>query len=64
MQGDNNFGLITLKKLSELSGYSQAALHKKIHDSAFIEGVHFYRSPDGRIHFSIEEYQKWVKANY
>lgn len=59
-----SLGLITLKKLAELSGYSGAALHKKIHDGVLLEGIHFYRSPDGRIHFDLEEYEKWVKANY
>ncbi|MDV3502528.1 excisionase [Marinobacter sp. M-5] len=56
--------IVTLKKLSELTGYSEGALHKKIHDGVLVEGIHYYRGPDGRIHFDIEEYQKWVKANY
>ncbi len=55
---------ITLAKMSELTGYTSGALHKKIHDGVLIEGVHYFRSPDGRIHFDIEEYEKWVKANY
>ena len=64
MKEDVVFKLITLKKLAELSGYSEGALHKKIHDCAFVEGVHYYRSPDGRIHFNIEEYEKWIRTNY
>lgn len=55
---------ITLKRIAELTGYTEGALHKKIHDGVLVEGVHYYRSPDGRIHFDIKEYEKWVKANY
>lgn len=55
---------VTLKRFAELTGYSEGALHKKIHDSVLVEGVHFYRAPDGRIHFDIKEYEKWVKASY
>jgi hypothetical protein len=55
---------ITLNKLAEGSGYSKPALHKKIHDGVLKEGIHYYRSPDGRIHFNIEEYEKWVRTYY
>jgi len=55
---------VTLKKFSALTGYSEGALHKKIHDGVLQEGIHYFRSPDGRIHFDIEEYEKWVRANY
>lgn len=51
---------VTLKKLAELSGYSESALRKKAHDNIFKEGVHYRRSPDGRIQFDLEEYQKWI----
>ena len=51
---------VTAKKLPELSGYSEGALRKKIHDGIFQQGVHFTKSPDGRIHFLIQEYEKWV----
>lgn len=55
---------ITLKKLAETTGYSQKALYKKIHDGVLKEGVHYFRSPDCRIHFNIEEYEKWIRTNY
>ena len=60
----NMINLITLKKFAEITGYSEGALHKKIYDGVLSEGVHFFKSPDGRIHFSIKEYEKWIKANY
>jgi len=55
---------ITLNKISEESGYTTNALHKKIHDCVFTEGVHYIRSPDGRVHFDVREYEKWLKTNY
>lgn len=55
---------VTLKRIAELTGYTEGALHKKIHDGVLSEGVHYFKSPDGRIHFDIQEYEKWVKANY
>lgn len=51
---------VTSKKMAELTGYSEGALRKKIHDNVFREGVHFIKSPDGRIQFILEEYNKWV----
>ncbi len=53
--------IVTAKKLAEISGYSEGALRKKIHDQVFTEGIHFYKSPDGRIHFDLQEYEKWVR---
>ena len=52
--------IVTVKQLARLTGYSEAALRKKIHDQIFTEGIHYYRSPDGRIHFSLKEYESWV----
>jgi len=56
--------LILLTKLAKESGYSAPSLHKKIHDGVLTEGVQFFRSPDGRIHFDLREFEKWIKANY
>jgi len=47
-----------------MTGYSEGALYKKIHDGVLKEGVQYFRSPDGRIHFDIEEYEKWIRTNY
>lgn len=55
--------IVTTKKLAELTGYSVAALRKKIYDGVFVRGIHFQKSPDGRIHFDVQEYEKWVLDN-
>jgi hypothetical protein len=51
---------VTTKKLANLTGYTEGALRKKIHDGVFVQGIHFLKSPDGRIQFILEEYNKWV----
>lgn len=53
---------ILLKKLSESTGYSEAALRQKIQRGEWVCGIHFIYSPDGRIQFSTEAYDKWVEG--
>lgn len=53
---------ITIQKLSELSGYTVPALRMKMERGVFIEGVHYKRAPDGRIHFNIKAYEAWVNG--
>ncbi len=61
MQTDTNpLNYVLLSKLAELSGYSEKALRQKISKGQFIEGTHYIRSPDGRIHFHLQRYQDWL----
>ncbi|NNM68051.1 MAG: excisionase [Spirochaetales bacterium] len=53
---------VTIQKLAELTGYSVAALKVKIQRGTFAQGIHFVKSPDGRIHFDTEAYEEWVKG--
>jgi hypothetical protein len=55
-----NLDLITLPKLAMESGYTEHAIRSKIARGDFAEGVHFIKAPDGRIHFYLQEYYKWV----
>jgi hypothetical protein len=55
--------VITLPKLAEESGYSEEALRSKIARGDFADGIHFIKAPDGRIHFILEEYLKWVVSS-
>ncbi|MFZ2542126.1 MAG: hypothetical protein WAW75_10205 [Gallionella sp.] len=56
--------LITLQKLAVESGYTEDALRSKIARGEFAEGIHYIKSPDGRIHFIVEEYLKWVESSH
>lgn len=56
--------VVTIDKLADLSGYTTKALRCKIERGEFIESVHFYKAPDGRIHFDVKEYLKWLQKGY
>lgn len=58
-----NLTKITLQKLAQESGYSEEALRSKIARGDFAEGKHYIKAPDGRIHFEVEEYLKWVESS-
>lgn len=54
---------ITLQKLAIESGYTEDALRSKIARGEFAEGIHYIKAPDGRIHFIVEAYLKWLESN-
>jgi len=53
---------VTVKKFSELSGYTEAAARTKISDGVWLEGREWKRAPDGRILMDIEGYSAWVES--
>ena len=57
-----NLPIVTLQKLAFESGYTEDALRAKIKRGDFAEGIHFFKSPDKRIQFVVEEYLKWVES--
>lgn len=55
---------ITLQKMAFESGYTEDALRSKIARGEFAEGIHYIKAPDGRIHFIVEAYLKWVESSH
>lgn len=53
---------VTVKKFSELSGYTEAAARTKISDGIWLEGREWKRAPDGRVLIDIEGYSAWVES--
>jgi len=53
---------VTIQKLSDMSGYTVAALRNKIQRGEFVEGIHYRHAPDGRVHFNVEAYEAWVQG--
>ncbi len=51
---------VRVNKFSELSGYTPKAVERKIEAGVWAEGRHYIRSPDGRIHIDLKEYEKWL----
>lgn len=61
--GTMNCKWILIKKLAEISGYSEKAIRGKIEKGVWVQGIQWRYSPDNRIQFNIEEYQKWVERD-
>lgn len=53
---------VTIKRLCELSGYSQDAIRAKIKRGIWKSGKHWCKAPDGRILFSVKAIELWVEG--
>lgn len=51
---------VTVKKFSQLCGYSEEAIRAKIKKGQWVIDHHFTKAPDGRILISITEVEKWI----
>ena len=51
---------VTIKKLSQLCGYSEEAIRAKIKKGQWQVDKQFKKAPDGRIFISISEVEKWI----
>ncbi len=52
---------VTIPKFCELTGYTPAAVAKKMERGVWLQGVVWRKSPDGRRQINLEEYEKWVE---
>lgn len=53
---------VTVKRFSELSGYTESAARAKISEGVWLEGRVWRRAPDGRILIDVEGYTAWVES--
>ena len=53
---------VLIAKFSELTGYSEKAVRRKIEDGVWVQGVHYRRAPDGHIMMDLEAYAAWVEG--
>ena len=53
---------VTIKKLAELTGYSEDAIRAKIKRGIWRIEKHWRKAPDNRILFNIEAIQLWVEG--
>ena len=53
---------VTIKKFSELSGYSEDAIRAKRKKGQWVIDQHFKKAPDGRILIGIKEVEKWIES--
>lgn len=57
-----NLRWLTLKKMAELTGYTEKAFHEKIYQGKWPEGKVWRKSPDGRIQINLEGFNQWVEG--
>ncbi len=53
---------VTIKKFSELSGYSQDAIRAKIKRGIWLERRHWRKAPDGRLFINLREVEQWLEG--
>ncbi len=51
-----------IKPLALQSGYTENAIRAKIKKGVWLEGYHWRKAPDGRIHFNVEAIQSWIEG--
>ena len=54
---------VTIKKFSDLSGYTAKAVQRKIQDGKWRQDQMWRRAPDGRILIDLEEFEKWAESS-
>ncbi|NVK44439.1 MAG: excisionase [Oceanospirillaceae bacterium] len=52
--------LVTIKKFSELSGYSEEAVRQKIKKGVWRLRDHVIKAPDGRILIKLDKVEEWA----
>lgn len=53
---------VTIDKLSELTGFSKDAIRALKKKGQWREKLHYRRTPNGRLVFSLKGYQLWVES--
>lgn len=54
---------VTIKRFSELSGYSARAVYSKMSRGDWMMEVHWRKAPDGRIFINLEAIEHWIITN-
>jgi hypothetical protein len=50
---------VLIGRFADLTGYTQKAVRRKIEEGVWLEGLHWFRNPDGRITMSLSAYTRW-----
>jgi hypothetical protein len=54
---------VLIKRLAEITGYSENAVRHKIKGGVWIEGRIWRKAPDGRIFVNLGEFERWVESD-
>lgn len=52
--------LVTIKKFSEISGYSEEAIRQKLKKGIWRYKEHAFKAPDGRILLKPTRIEEWI----
>jgi hypothetical protein len=52
---------VLIKKLVELTGYTDDAVRAKIKRGVWLSGIHWKKAPDNRIFINVEAVQQWIE---
>lgn len=52
-----------IPSFATLTGYTEKAIRRKIQEGYWIEGRHYRKSPDGRIHMDLQAYYRWIEGD-
>jgi hypothetical protein len=53
---------VLIKKLIDLTGYTDDAIRAKIKRGIWLKEVHWRKAPDGRIMFNLLAIQQWIEG--
>lgn len=53
---------VTIRKLSELIGYSEDAIRTKIKRGIWVYKTHWRKAPDGRILLCLPAIETWIES--
>ena len=53
---------VLVKRLAEITGYSENAIRHKVKSGVWVEGRIWRRAPDGRIFLNLAEFERWVES--
>ncbi len=57
-----NLDKVTIGKFSVLTGYTEDAIRAKVERGVWLEGLVWFRAPDGRVLISLRGYDAWVEG--
>jgi hypothetical protein len=55
---------VMIPVFTQITGYTEKAVRRKIEENIWRNGKHYRRSPDGHIHMDMPEYYKWIENGH
>jgi len=51
---------VLIKKVVEVTGYTENAARAKVRKGVWVMGIHWKKAPDNRVIFDLNAIQKWM----